>query len=387
MSTGTKPHLLPVMVGATTVALGSWMAHLAGVGTTAALNTIKSLRVDVNDLMNKETFRDVVPIMGQSAIRSVKELTRPMKLMFGVYGGSGGGSSISGLTRSERKERRDAWMHAARICVLGILTYKTIFRSHFSSLAPSSYTARGSFARIGIPAPPNFNYATRSQRDKLEQIGKWWGCHTCGSRMIFSNLRSNKPKFHGDHIPPVSVAKQMNRGGQESYFHGRRLRIGHLTGGVVAALSVGTGVDVELAKTSREKTTSSASLPTTGISCPNHTDVLLGRGVSTNRHPGNESFRDIVKEHVDVYARSTKKEKMLISRSIVNRVRTQFYPPGRFLEKDLATGLWSDVGDRRACEKTAQALRDIVQRRRRERKEGEDEEHIIDPDLLNSIFD
>jgi len=135
------------------------------------------------------------------------------------------------------------------------------------------------------------------------------------------------------------------------------------------------------------QTTSSASLPTTGISCPNHTDVLLGRGVSTNRHPGNESFRDIVKEHVDVYARSTKKEKMLISRSIVNRVRTQFYPPGRFLEKDLATGLWSDVGDRRACEKTAQALRDIVQRRRRERKEGEDEEHIIDPDLLNLIFD
>lgn len=183
-------------------------------------------------------------------------------------------------------------------CVLGILTYKTIFRSHFSSLAPSSYTARGSFARIGIPAPPNFNYATRSQRDKLEQIGKWWGCHTCGSRMIFSNLRSNKPKFHGDHIPPVSVAKQMNSkwyrqklgvkvpqrfypqcrdcsnkqggllskavnlghrnlhsvgGGQESYFHGRRLRIGHLTGGVVAALSVGTGVDGELAKTSRVK--------------------------------------------------------------------------------------------------------------------------------------
>ena len=46
------------------------------------------------------------------------------------------------------------------------------------------------------------------------------------------------------------------------------------------------------------QTTSSVSLPTTGISCPNHTDVLLGRGVSTNRHPGNESFRDIVKEHV-----------------------------------------------------------------------------------------
>ena len=93
-------------------------------------------------------------------------------------------------------------------CILGLLTYKTIFRSNFISISPSSYTARGSFARIGIPAPPNFNYATRSQRAKIESIGKWWGCHTCGSRMIFSNLKKNAPKFHGDHIPPVSVSLQ-----------------------------------------------------------------------------------------------------------------------------------------------------------------------------------
>ena len=165
-----------------------------------------------------------------------------------------------------------------------MLTYKTIFRSNFISLSPSSYTARGSFAHIGIPAPPNFNYATKSQRAQIERIGKWWGCHTCGSRMIFSNIGKNIPKFHGDHIPPVSVAKQINSrwyrkmlgwkvkqkffsqcrncsnkqggllssavhaghknlhsvgGGQESYFHGRRLRIGHLTGGAVAVLSIG----------------------------------------------------------------------------------------------------------------------------------------------------
>lgn len=102
--------------------------------------------------------------------------------------------------------------------------------------------------------------------------------------MIFSNLKKNVPKFHGDHIPPVSVAKQINSrwyrkpfrwkvsqkfypqcrncsnkqggllskaisaghknlhrvgGGEESYFHGKRLRIGHLTGGAVAAVSIG----------------------------------------------------------------------------------------------------------------------------------------------------
>ena len=31
---------------------------------------------------------------------------------------------------------------------------------------------------------------------------------------------------------------------------------------------------------------------------PTHTDVLLGRGVATNRHPGNENFRAIVSRHV-----------------------------------------------------------------------------------------
>jgi hypothetical protein len=27
---------------------------------------------------------------------------------------------------------------------------------------------------------------------------------------------------------------------------------------------------------------------------PHHNDVLCGRGVTTNRHPGNESFRSLV---------------------------------------------------------------------------------------------
>ena len=30
------------------------------------------------------------------------------------------------------------------------------------------------------------------------------------------------------------------------------------------------------------------------IKKPHHNDVLCGRGVTTNRHPGNESFRSLV---------------------------------------------------------------------------------------------
>jgi hypothetical protein len=49
-------------------------------------------------------------------------------------------------------------------------------------------------------------------------------------------------------------------GGEESFFHGRRLRVGHLTGGVVAALSIGSTTTVEhkksevaLVESSRER--------------------------------------------------------------------------------------------------------------------------------------
>lgn len=109
--------------------------------------------------------------------------------------------------------------------------------------------------------------------------------------MLFSNMAKkdwHKPRFHGDHIPPVSVAKQLNErwyrkkmgwkvsqkfypqcrdcsnkqggllskainaghknlhsvgGGGESHFHGARIRIGHMAGGIVAVATVGQGFD------------------------------------------------------------------------------------------------------------------------------------------------
>jgi len=90
---------------------------------------------------------------------------------------------------------------------------------------------------------------------------------------------------------------------------------------------------------------------------PTHTDVLLGRGVGTNRHTGNTNFRHIVSKYVREYVTSTKTEKISITRGI-DRVQTQLNPPGRFLEKDQHSGMWKEVDIKRAHEKTAQALRD-----------------------------
>jgi len=91
---------------------------------------------------------------------------------------------------------------------------------------------------------------------------------------------------------------------------------------------------------------------------PTHTDVLLGRGVGTNRHAGNTKFRHIVSQYVREYVTSTKTEKISITRGIVDHVQTRLNPPGRFLEKDQHSGKWKEVDIKRAHEKTAQALRD-----------------------------
>ena len=147
--------------------------------------------------------------------------------------------------------------------------------------------------------------------------------------MIFSNLKKNAPKFHGDHIPPVSVAKQINNrwyrkplgwkvsqkfysqcrdcsnkqggllakavnaghknlhrvgGGEESYFHGRRLRIGHLTGGAIAVLSMGdycqsssNGNEHKLVKASRDRVKSFQDwIEELGRELQERVDALLG---------------------------------------------------------------------------------------------------------------
>jgi hypothetical protein len=65
----------------------------------------------------------------------------------------------------------------------------------------------------------------------------------------------------------------------------------------------------------------------------------------------------LVAANKQLYITLPKRQKMLLSRSIVNAVRSQ-NPPGRFLQKDNKTNLWFDVGDQRAQEKTSQALRE-----------------------------
>ena len=96
---------------------------------------------------------------------------------------------------------------------------------------------------------------------------------------------------------------------------------------------------------------------TTNIDTPSSNDVLNGRGGGTNNHPGNVEYRKLIAEKKEEYAASTKGDKANIRNRIVQKVRDSD-PPGRFLEKNESTGLWDDIGDYRAREKTSQCLRE-----------------------------
>ena len=69
---------------------------------------------------------------------------------------------------------------------------------------------------------------------------------------------------------------------------------------------------------------------------------------------GNRLFRDLVNLHRRSYLKARKNDKPAISRAIVKEIRRH---NGRFLKRDEKSGLWFEVGDDAAREKTSQALR------------------------------
>ena len=92
---------------------------------------------------------------------------------------------------------------------------------------------------------------------------------------------------------------------------------------------------------------------------PRDNDVLCGRGGAALRHPGNQCYRRLVNLNKSLYITCLKTEKLKISRSIVAAIREQ---NGRFLERDAKAGVWNDIGDKKAIEKTSQALRERANR-------------------------
>jgi hypothetical protein len=65
----------------------------------------------------------------------------------------------------------------------------------------------------------------------------------------------------------------------------------------------------------------------------------------------------MVEDRKSHYIHSKRLDKPLVALEIIREWRSQD-PPGRFLRADEKTGQWNDVGDKKAREKTSQALRE-----------------------------
>lgn len=101
----------------------------------------------------------------------------------------------------------------------------------------------------------------------------------------------------------------------------------------------------------------------------NENDIICGRRGVALKHPGNLAYRKIVGLNKELYATCLKNEKLRVSKSIVAAMREV---GGRFLERTDGTisssivetdeegrpVVYKDIGDKRAIEKTSQALRE-----------------------------
>mmetsp|Transcript_25896 Transcript_25896/g.49086 ORF Transcript_25896/g.49086 Transcript_25896/m.49086 type:complete len:723 (-) Transcript_25896:77-2245(-) len=111
-------------------------------------------------------------------------------------------------------------------------------------------------------------------------------------------------------------------------------------------------------------------------------DILCGRGGLTNHHKGNKRFRDIVALHRPDYVRAPKIQKPSVARVIVRAIRNGD-PPGRFLRKDEKSGKWIDIGDKKAAEKTSQALREKTNEEREQIKK--DPSSVASPSTIGLL--
>lgn len=108
-------------------------------------------------------------------------------------------------------------------------------------------------------------------------------------------------------------------------------------------------------------------------------DVLCGRGAPTNYHPGNEYFRELVKQYQNTYLASKRADKPFVASHIVNIIQSR---GGRFLRRYKRNGVswerghfvWVEVDPQKAYEKACQALREGAPEIRRKMQEAETSE-------------
>jgi len=89
---------------------------------------------------------------------------------------------------------------------------------------------------------------------------------------------------------------------------------------------------------------------------PKDVDVLCGRGGKVNKHHGNIVYRRVVDYNKQFYQSVHKRNRILVSQSIVEAIRNH---GGRFLIMGQKGKTWIPIDFKKAVQKTSQALREF----------------------------
>ena len=116
---------------------------------------------------------------------------------------------------------------------------------------------------------------------------------------------------------------------------------------------------------------------------PHDHDVLSGRGNYVNYHPGNEHFRTLVRKYKKAYVACPKPQKGKFSKIIYDEIRG-LHPPGRFLKQDMQSKLWYDIGEKKALDKTRQALREGAPELMKELEDDQEEQESQAPGKITN---
>ena len=86
---------------------------------------------------------------------------------------------------------------------IGLVLFR-LTSGRFWALSPSCVTGLGAFSRTkGGSIAASLAYATTAERKLIQQLGRKFGCHSCG-------VRSVGIRFNADHMPPLAEVKRSN---------------------------------------------------------------------------------------------------------------------------------------------------------------------------------
>ena len=98
---------------------------------------------------------------------------------------------------------RNSLLGALPAALLGVSLYFVAAGGKLWAISPSCVASLGSFSRTAQGSlDASLRYATLSERETIQHLGRKFGCHTCGA--WFRRL------FHADHMPPVSEVTRAN---------------------------------------------------------------------------------------------------------------------------------------------------------------------------------